>query len=168
MSEKTFRSAMVDLHRSLQLDTSTLRLDADVYALQVGALEIELAGNQPGYVNMLCFPGCLTKPSMAALQVLLAANRFQEQHPPLTVSLMEGPEYQVVVWGRLPLSEASAQAMDSLFVRLTETAHATRQWLEAGAPGLPAGRESTGPQGADSRVRKPGKASGLVNRGLLR
>jgi hypothetical protein len=42
----------------------------------------------------------------------------------------------VAIWSRIRLAETDADALAALFLRFSELAHATKAWLESGAPAI--------------------------------
>lgn len=138
MSTHSFHNAMAELHLRLGLDAS--KADAkrhNLYVISVGSLEIEMVGTQEGYINLLCFPGDLPSLTPDRMSVLLAANRYHEEHPVITASLLDsGPRPRVTLWSRITLVEADSDTLGQLFLRFSELAHATKTWIEAGAPAI--------------------------------
>lgn len=103
-----------------------------------------MVGSQAGYINLLCFPGELSRLTVESLSMLLAANRYQEEDPAISISLLDDASpSRVVLWSRIGLAAADADRLGALFLRFVETAHATRTWLHAGAPGVESGKPRT-------------------------
>src|SRR5690606_14710625 len=143
MSTASFHEAMLNLHQRLGLDASKAdEQQHDLYVINVGGLDIEMVGTQAGYINLMCFPGELPKLTVDSLSMLLAANRYQEENPAISISLLDdAPPSRVVLWSRIGLAAADPDRLGALFLRFVETAHATRTWLSAGAPGFENGKQ---------------------------
>ncbi|HEY0843915.1 MAG TPA: hypothetical protein VGE12_01005 [Noviherbaspirillum sp.] len=136
MDESSFHAVVSTLLSQLGVEDRIAPDGGDVFTVSVGPVDIELVGSQPGFINFLCFPGDLQTPSVESLSLLLASNRYQEADPVITVSLLDTTPAKVSIWSRLPLSQADPSNVANLFVRFTELAHATQNWINAGSPGL--------------------------------
>lgn len=158
-----FHTVVCGLLRQLGLEVREDMLgESGFCTVAVGPIEIDLVSMQPEFINLFCFPGT-GKPlelSAASLAMLIAINRYQPDHPAVTLSILNGSPSKLTLWSRLPLAEAGPVALGKLFARFTDISQVVHAWLKAGAPS-PGNTKS---QSTVAKLQSMNRAAPLFNK----
>ena len=134
-----FHEVVGAILQNLGIENKLADKKPEVYAVTLmPGLQIRFFCAPAEFLNLMCFAGKLNKNfSKHAFTALLQSNLFTFEHPPISVSVDAGTS-DVVLWTRLPLADATANAATALFSRFADKSSAMRAWLEQGAPAIPA------------------------------
>lgn len=92
--------------------------------------DIGLLGHQPGYLTMIAgLPEPVDTGDARRLLLLLSANHFTAEHPPL-IGTIEGDSGRFSLWVRQALVELDEASLMALFDRLLAAASAVRDGLQ--------------------------------------
>jgi hypothetical protein len=108
------------------------------------SLIVGLLGHQPGFLVVVAeLPEPVDTGDAQRLLLLLEANQFTAEHPPL-IGSVQSDSGRFSLWTRQPLAELDEASVLALFERLLAAASAVRDWLDvplaqAGAPATVSG-----------------------------
>jgi hypothetical protein len=163
-----FYSLLTGLLKSAGLDHTGLHENQnDSYTLGIQGVEIEFVGSQEGFINMFSFLDKVPTTSSEMMKEIVLANRFQEAHPPINISIVEEERIQLVLWTRMPLKNAEDTALIELLVRFIQSVGSAERWLADGAPcltsALNSSKRSAAPDEYHHGARQPSPRIPIFN-----
>ena len=112
------------------------------------SLTVALLGHQPGFLVVMAeLPEPVDTGDAQRLLLLLSANQFTAEHPPL-IGSMQADSGRFSLWARQGLAELDEAGVVALFERLLAAATAVRDWLREPLPE----REAREPLRGEMRV----------------